>query len=100
MIPDAGWGADFVEPLLDPLVEGPEVNEAPPTACIWSSQQGRPDKAFADESLEVAFRKSAMLSRTFECGPSGFLSFIQFTVSEKGIAPTSTALAFIRSRAD
>jgi hypothetical protein len=55
MIPDAGWGADFVEPLLDPLVEGPEVNEAPPTACIWSSQQGRPDKAFADESLEVAF---------------------------------------------
>ena len=55
MIPDAGWGADFVEPLLNPLVEGPEVNEASPTSCIWSSQQGRPDKAFADESLEVAF---------------------------------------------
>ncbi len=55
MIPDAGWGSDFVEPLLNPLVEGPEVNEAPPTACIWSSQQGRANVAVTDESLEVAF---------------------------------------------
>jgi hypothetical protein len=41
-----------------------------------------------------------MLSRTFECGPSWFLVLVQPTVSEKGIALTSTALAFIRSRAD
>ena len=36
MIRDTGWGTDFVEPLLNPLVEGSKVNEAPPAPTILS----------------------------------------------------------------
>ena len=88
MIRDTGWGTDFVKPLLNPLIEESKVDETSSPLRIRSSQQGRPYKAFADKSLEVAFRKSAMLSRTFECGPSWLvlLLLVQLTFSAKGIA--------------
>jgi hypothetical protein len=66
----ADGGSDFVKPLLNTLVEGPKVDETSSPLSIRSFHKRRLDKPVSYEILEVAFRKSAILCRIFECGPS------------------------------
>ena len=66
----ADGGIDFVKPLLNTLVEGPKVDETSSPLSIRSFHKRRLDKPVSYEIPEVAFRKSAILCRTFECDPS------------------------------